>query len=210
MTSNHESPDTDTSRKPWQQSANSRDLLLWMDVETSGLDPDKHSLLEVEMRVTSMQADLYARQSWLLPLADGMLFSRWALETHASNGLLADMASADRSIEQISESMRGFLSVYGSWSLHPAGSSVHFDIAFLEAQLLQVTRLPGIHHQRMDLTSLRLAIEAIVPGSFHRMAEGLPETDHRAAHCLDRDIALYQRIVSHSMAAPSGKGRKWK
>ncbi|MCI1211034.1 hypothetical protein [Bifidobacterium tibiigranuli] len=201
---------TKTSWKSWHPAANSRDLLLWMDVETSGLDPDLHSLLEVELRVTSMQADLYAQQSWLLPLADGMLFSRWALETHASNGLLADMTSVDRSIKQISESMRGFLAVYESWILHPAGSSVHFDIAFLESQLLQITRLPGIHHQRMDLTSLRLAIEASDPGSFQRLADGLPDTDHRAKHCLDRDIALYQRITKHPMTAPSGKGRKWK
>jgi oligoribonuclease len=207
---NNHQPTNPETRKPWHQTANSRDLLLWMDVETSGLNHDLHSLLEVELRVTSMQADLYAHQSWLMPLADGMLFSRWALETHAGNGLLADMASVDRSIGQISESMRGFLAVYESWSLHPAGSSVHFDIVFLESQLLQITRLPVIHHQRMDLTSLRLAIEASDPGSFQRLTDGLPETDHRAAHCLDRDIALYQRITKHPMITPSGKGRKWK
>lgn len=186
----------------------SRDLLLWMDVETSGLDPDKHSLLEVELRVTSMQADLYAQQSWLLPLTDDMVFSQWALETHTANGLLSDMARADLGIEQIRTSMRQFLADYESWNLHPAGSSVHFDIMFLEANLLQVTRLPGIHHQRMDLTSLRLAIEASEPGNFQRLADGLPETDHRAAHCLDRDITLYQRITKHWANEPNHKGKK--
>lgn len=30
------------------------DMLLWMDVETTGLDPDRDRILEVEMRCTDM------------------------------------------------------------------------------------------------------------------------------------------------------------
>lgn len=31
------------------------DMLLWMDVETTGLDPDRDRILEVEMRCTDMR-----------------------------------------------------------------------------------------------------------------------------------------------------------
>nr|DAS52062.1 MAG TPA: oligoribonuclease [Caudoviricetes sp.] len=31
------------------------DMLLWMDVETTGLDPDHDRILEVEMRCTDMR-----------------------------------------------------------------------------------------------------------------------------------------------------------
>lgn len=34
------------------------DMLLWMDVETTGLDPDHDRILEVEMRCTDMKGVL--------------------------------------------------------------------------------------------------------------------------------------------------------
>lgn len=71
------------------------DMLLWMDVETTGLDPDHDRILEVEMRCTDMRGvrcvggfrrviGLKGRKA---SVTDGNL-KAWRM--HCANGLLED------------------------------------------------------------------------------------------------------------------------
>lgn len=71
------------------------DMLLWMDVETTGLDPDHDRILEVEMRCTDMRGvrcvggfrrviGLSGRKA---SVTDGNI-KAWRM--HCANGLLED------------------------------------------------------------------------------------------------------------------------
>ena len=77
------------------------DMLLWMDVETTGLDPDHDRILEVELRCTDMKGVLcvggFHRVIGLkgrkASITDGNL-EAWRM--HCANGLLEDALDGER------------------------------------------------------------------------------------------------------------------
>jgi oligoribonuclease len=158
--------------------------LLWIDIETTGLDPQYDRVLEAEMRVTDMRGEEDDdRVHVIIPVGDRLDISHAALEMHTANRLLDEVSRSDRSRDNPIEELRNYVDEMGSYYvLHPAGSSVHFDMNFL-------TRLaPGLFdrcdHRRLDVSSLRMAFEAA--------GVALPAqepTNHRTSMCLDRDIA---------------------
>ena len=74
------------------------DALLWMDVETTGLDANKCSILEIGLRCTTLDA---MREHALLEAVvhisrETMLSAQLpALDLHLNNGLLAQCESCD-------------------------------------------------------------------------------------------------------------------
>ena len=74
------------------------DALLWMDVETTGLDANKCSILEIGLRCTTLDA---MREHALLEAVvhisrETMLSAQLpALDLHLNNGLLAQCETSD-------------------------------------------------------------------------------------------------------------------
>lgn len=97
------------------------DMLLWMDVETTGLDPDHDRILEVEMRCTDMRGvrcvgcfrrviGLKGRKA---SITDENI-KAWRM--HCSNGLLED--ALEKYVDGLAP----------SFTLRPAGSNPQFDL----------------------------------------------------------------------------------
>lgn len=76
------------------------DALLWMDVETTGLDTNRCSILEIGLRCTSMDATReHARLEAIIHISrETMLAAQLpALDLHLNNGLLAQCETSDPS-----------------------------------------------------------------------------------------------------------------
>ena len=114
------------------------DMLLWMDVETTGLDPDHDRILEVEMRCTDMKGELdvggFHRVVGLagrnVSITDEN-FKAWRM--HCANGLLEDAFDAGYTEEATANALEEYVdSLAQSFTLHPAGSNPQFDLDFIE------------------------------------------------------------------------------
>lgn len=174
------------------------DMLLWMDVETTGLDPDHDRILEVEMRCTDMRGvrcvggfrrviGLKGRKA---SVTDGNL-EAWRM--HCANGLLEDALDAGYTEAAAANALEEYVdSLAQSFTLHPAGSNPQFDLDFIGRLC---PNLP-LHYHRIDMATLRDSLEAA--GWDVRPEEETPAASaHRTGTCLDRDIRQYARIIRH-------------
>lgn len=190
-----------------------KDYLLWMDVETTGLDLEANSILEIELRLTDMSGKLQNRFHDIVTPPESVRFDRSALEMHAFNDLILAACGKEMTMWHSAARLRDWLrdtmdkqdAIKDTW--HPAGSSVHFDIAWLKRNGVDIDYYTPISHQRLDLTSIRLLLNAIDPSLWHDITEDIPQTDHRTSSCLDRDIATYKQLLDLAYNHPLGPVR---
>ena len=159
--------------------------LLWVDVETTGLDPHSDRILEVAMIATGPD---------LIPLDDGFhTVVAWDGEPdafiramHGPNGLLAECAAPDApSPEEARAAACGYVARHAEGvRLVPAGSTVRFDRDMLDHAMPGV--LAPCHHRSLDVSALYEAARMWAPGALPRVE---PTTDHRAPHCLRDSLA---------------------
>jgi oligoribonuclease len=132
---------------------------LWLDFETTGLDPAKGCLLEVFAVATG---------SDLRPIDDGYhaLIQPWAVfpmddyvrKMHTENGLLRELQEtggrdADTVCDELEHYLyRHFGGVKGRAIL--AGASVHFDHAWLAFHLQRLNYL--FSHRHYDVSALKM------------------------------------------------------
>ena len=130
-------------------------MLLWIDTETTGLDPNQCELLEVGMQVTDMTGKHPHDSLHLIVHPDNI--HNWAnypellkaYEMHLANGLMLASAEAPKDTYDyqhtawnIHEFLNDQLSQY---TLHPAGTNVDFDLRQLDVHL---SRPPQPPHRR--------------------------------------------------------------
>lgn len=180
------------------------ELLAWLDVETTGLNPEDGALLEVGLHITSLDGEGIAQQSWVIyhdtiPVtADSVK----AIGMHTANGLLEECFDWDRAkpLPVVEREMLDMIDVHTQHAtggrLHPAGTNPQFDLDWLHAKfsLKGCRRLDSmLSYRRLDLTAFRLGAQArqLMRG-VESEPEHLPGTDHRVSTCLDRDLAEYR------------------
>lgn len=195
-------------------------MLLWVDVETTGLNPDRDDLLEVGMRVTPLDAP-WDEYGWLsIVIRDSSIRSGGinrdtlpALRMHLENGLLDQVLTAPTPPEKFHPSIQVgdlhklldcFLAELapGDHRLHPAGTNVDFDLRFLEANLAGrhwATLQRRLSHRKFDLSTIRMLDQI---SGLNPYAPQAHTTTHRVDDCLDRDIdqwATWIRTRGHHL-----------
>lgn len=160
--------------------------LIWVDVETTGLDPEEDRLLEVSMVATdeamAVQDSLSA--AVFLPPADRADLAPAIVSMHGKNGLLARCWDRRQSFE--AEKLDGlFLPLVTRYEGRPAaGSSPWFDVAFLRKWM---PRTAGkLDRHMFDVTTLAMFF------GVHRLWGGI----HRSLPDLWRDLELTHRLLS--------------
>lgn len=177
------------------------DALLWMDVETTGLDTNKCSILEIGLRCTSMDAMReHARLEAVVHISRETMLSAQlpALDLHLNNGLLAQCETSDPthcSPEAIAlETVRFVKDMNGMYTLHPAGTNIqHFDLPMILRFCEPVERIDDLlSYRALDLTTLKLTAKSLGRDPYtHR-----EKPTHRVHDCLDRDINEYRHYLT--------------
>lgn len=141
--------------------------MVWVDVETTGLSTEG-KLLEVGFVTTDSNLKVLSKSNWLFSIdrADLSTFENEALKMHSASGLLFDCLGAPktglsphlRSGEGVVSGMERWLKyqinwVEGAQGFPMAGSSVHFDRAWLKARAPLIEKL--FHYRNIDVSTLK-------------------------------------------------------
>lgn len=101
---------------------------LFLDLETGGLDQDKHAIVQVAAIRTDVDLNIRGSfRSYIKP-AEGLTITERATETH---GLTAEMLRDEPSEWEIAQALQSF--VLTGKNLAFAGFNCQFDFKFLEA-----------------------------------------------------------------------------
>ena len=133
-------------------------MLVWIDVETTGLDPRVDAILEIAAIVTSDTLDIAAVGPSLVvhhPLHTLPDMDDYVTAMHSRSGLLDEVAASSTSLSAAGDALASFLrgALPAPLDTPLCGSSVGFDRAFLAANLPGVDKL--LHYRNIDVSSVK-------------------------------------------------------
>jgi len=170
--------------------------LIWIDIETTGLNASEDSILEVAVVATDSTLKELAFKEVVVRQDDNTL-SRMCdrvLQMHVKTGLVDKVLSEDSLPSDEAETLLcQWMEVYNVPSRSAmCGSSVHFDRAFLKVDM---PRLEGMFHYRnFDSTSLLIA-RGLFPKRFGSVSQ-MRGTKHNALDDIRQSIALARGLLA--------------
>jgi len=133
------------------------DLLVWIDLEMTGLDPGRDVIVEIATLVTDNQLELVAEGPALaIHRSDEVLDSMIPVvrEMHAKNGLTERCKASTMGPAQAELETLRFLQQHVQQSTSPlCGNSVWMDRLFLNRQMPVIDR--WLHHRCIDVSTLK-------------------------------------------------------
>ncbi len=165
------------------------DLIVWMDLEMSGLDPERERILELAVLLTDSQLRIVAEGPELVlhqpeELLAGM--DDWNREHHGASGLTERVRASGISEAQAEEQVLDFVRAHCTPRSAPlAGNSIWQDRRFLGRYM---PRLEGYMHYRViDVSTVKELARRWMPET---LAAAPPKGDrHRAMADIRESIA---------------------
>ncbi|MEM6961393.1 MAG: oligoribonuclease [Myxococcota bacterium] len=132
-------------------------LLVWVDLEMTGLDPDTCRILELAMLITNSELEVVAEGPTLVVhQSDAILgaMDEWNTRTHGESGLIErsrasilDEAAAEKEVLE-------FVTPYCSPRTAPlAGNSIYQDRRFIAKYMPQFDAF--LHYRLVDVSTLK-------------------------------------------------------
>jgi oligoribonuclease len=128
-------------------------LFLLMDLETTGLDPKRCKIIEVAARVLAPDRER-GRYYSLVGAGESDYWETPAIVMHKASGLWGETLCCTKDIDEVDRELSARLLDVSREPYYLMGNSVHFDRAFIDAQMPLTREL--LHHRQLDVTSVRL------------------------------------------------------
>ena len=162
--------------------------MVWLDLEMTGLDPERHTILEIAVIVTD---------SSLRPLAEGICctihhppralatMDAWSARQHARSGLLERVRASRLSLRAAEQAVLRHIRRYCRKGAAPlCGNSIWVDRTFL------IRHMPALnafmHYRNVDVSSLKELVQRWYPKRLHAPPKA---KHHRALDDVRESIA---------------------
>jgi len=174
-------------------------MILWIDVETTGLNPKTDHLLEVALLMTTDQLLPVTKRSVVINPGPVMQLDEYVEKMHTKNGLLEEVRSYGVPTSEATEYLRDWMESVFEDPPPLAGSSVQFDRGFIAEHMPALHDL--IHYRNIDVSTIKeLArrFDGVMPTS-----EKSP--NHRAEEDIMYSIAELQHYIDKAFINPGEK-----
>jgi oligoribonuclease len=134
-------------------------LLLWMDLEMTGLNEKTDKILEIAAIITDYELNEVAQKHYVVHQSDAVLDSMndWCKEHHGKSGL-TELVRSGWKQDVVETELAAWVKTYfgekqGKDGAVLAGNSIHNDRRFIEEHLPQLAR--ELHYRMVDVSSFK-------------------------------------------------------
>ncbi|KEF31528.1 MAG: oligoribonuclease [Gammaproteobacteria bacterium] len=133
------------------------DRLVWIDLEMTGLDPEKERIIEIATIVTDSELNLVAEGPVIAvhqpdSLLDAM--DEWCTNTHGANGLTQRVKESSTSEAEAEQQTLDFLAKYLEPGKSPlCGNSIGQDRRFLVKYMPKLEAF--FHYRNLDVSTIK-------------------------------------------------------
>ncbi|MBR3253784.1 oligoribonuclease [Candidatus Saccharibacteria bacterium] len=161
-----------------------RAKLLWVDLEMTGLEPEKDSILEVAAIATDMQLNEIARYEAVIKVPEKLMKERmvgdfWEKNAESRDALIAQNENG-QPVAKVEEELLKFLDEHFGREVYLAGNSIHQDRKFIEREMPELNK--RLHYRMLDVSAWKIYFEHALNKKFTK-----PE-NHRALDDIEGSI----------------------
>lgn len=188
---------------PPAESTGSADRLVWIDLEMTGLDTVRHTIVEVAVLVTDSDLELVDDGIDLVIHATPDELARmddFVRNMHTKSGLLPQIEVSTLSLEAAGAQVLEYLGERVPPNTAPlCGNSIGVDRRFLDRYLPAVDQY--VHYRSIDVSSLKELCRRWNP-AVHKGRPGKKET-HRALDDIRESLEELRYYRDHFLVRPS-------
>ncbi len=169
--------------------------LVWIDLETTGLEPETGAILEIAVVITDAQLNVLQEGPVLVihqpeEVLAGM--DEWARRQHEASGLLAEVRRSTLDLAGAEEQVLAAVAAFCPPKACPlAGSSVCFDRLFIRKFMPRLNAY--LHYRHVDVSSFKEMVKRWYPeralpngvGAKHRALPDILDSLHELRYYRD-------------------------
>ena len=145
-------------------------MLAWMDLEMTGLDPDRHVIVEIATLLTDDDLELIAEGPDLIITASEIELAEmddFVVNMHTKSGLLDQIKGSDLTLAEAGAQTLAFLKqhVPEARTVPLCGNSIGTDRRFLAKHLPEVEDF--LHYRSIDVSTLKELARRWHPDAFN-------------------------------------------
>lgn len=162
--------------------------LVWLDMEMTGLDPDRDRIIELAMIVTDSNLETLAESPvWVVHQPDAVLdaMDDWNRKTHGASGLLDKVRASTKNEAAVAAEALAFMAEWVGKRVSPmCGNSICQDRRFMARHMPALEDY--FHYRNLDVSTLKELCRRWKP----ELAKGLQKkSDHTALTDIRESIA---------------------
>jgi oligoribonuclease len=176
-------------------------MLAWIDLEMTGLNPDRHTIVEIAVLVTDDDLTILAEGPDLVVHATAEQLGHmdeFVTAMHTRSGLLPEIIASPLSLEEAGARTLEFLKLHlpEAGKVPLAGNSIGTDRRFLAAQLPEVEDY--LHYRSVDVSTVKELCRRWHPDVYKNAPE--KQRGHRALQDIREsveELAYYRAAIFH-------------
>jgi oligoribonuclease len=177
-------------------------MLVWMDLEMTGLDPARHVIVEIATIVTDDELEIVAEGPDLVvhqPPEAMVAMDDVVRDMHTSSGLLTAIAASTTTLEEAGRATLEFIATHvpDARTVPLCGNSIGTDRRFLALHLPEIEE--HLHYRSVDVSTIKELTRRWYPGAL----EAVPRkaTAHRALDDIRESIQELRWYREHVFRA---------
>jgi len=178
-------------------------MLVWMDLEMTGLEPDRHVIVEIATIITDDDLAIVDEGPDLVIYADEIQLGEmdeFVADMHTRSGLLELVRGSSTRLEDAAERTLDFIKqhVKKARSVPLCGNSIGTDRRFLSTHMPDIENY--LHYRSVDVSTIKELARRWNP----EVMKGVPQkqTSHRALDDIRESITELKHYREHLFKMP--------